>query len=182
MATVLIVIGSIATVVVLVIVVNLIGALMSYGDNVISRPATAQKSMTPHEMIVETLGWARDTAEVAGGTWTYGDGTSWDPHDTTGYTSQGCGGGTLNHYEIYLESAGSADPLAAAKRMMAHWKKLGYSARYVGSTDPSNGYLTQIAADLPNGAGITFAASNEGDTIIAYGQCSADRGLLKPSK
>ncbi|MEO7015283.1 MAG: hypothetical protein ABI130_04525, partial [Leifsonia sp.] len=77
---------------------------------------------------------------------------------------------------------GSADPVAAAKRMMAHWKTLGYSARYVGSTNPSNGYQTEIAADLPNGALIIYSTHNEGDTITAYGQCSAALANRDPSK
>jgi hypothetical protein len=79
---------------------------------------------------------------------------------------------------VDIVSTGVADPVAAAAKVVKHWQNLGYAVRYVGTTDPADNDLTEVAADFPDGGGLGYGVSTVNSAISASSECSTDPGLL----
>jgi hypothetical protein len=167
----------VGAVIVVVVAASLIGALMTTGQH-------KQSGQTPHTLLVHMIGHVEDTAVVAGGTWTFEDKSPWIPGDTSGYIGQPCGDKDSGpqQYTVEIVSAGVADPVAAAAKVVRHWQGLGYKVRYVGPTDPANGNYTEIAADFPAGGGLGYTVSEAISSIDASSECSTDPGLSIKTK
>jgi hypothetical protein len=144
--------------------------------------STSAKS--PHALLTAVLERTDATAVAAGGVWTFEDKTPWVPSDTSGYTGEPCGDldSGPNRYVVSINSAGVADPAAAAARVVTHWKSLGYQVRTVVPTQADNAQFTEVAADLPNGAGISYTVSTEISAIDAESECSSDPAMRHTTK
>ena len=147
-------------------------------------PQNKPSDQTPKTLLTHMLAQVNDTALAAGRTRTFEDKSQWSSTDTSAYIGQPCGptDSGPQQYQVDIVSAGVADPVTAAKKMVKHWQSLGYKVRYVGATDPTNGDYTEIAADFPNGSGLGYTVSKDISGIDASSQCSTDPAMSIKTK
>ena len=162
--------------VVVVVVVVLIGIIVSISSNA--------SSPSPRALLTRVIERTDDTAVTAGGVWTFDDKSPWVPSDTSGYTGVPCG--TLDagpqQYPVQINSGGVASPKAAAARVVKRWKILGYRVQTVVPTQADDSQLTELAADLGNGAQIVYGVSTKISTIDSLSECSSDPAMRVTTK
>ncbi|QDZ15343.1 hypothetical protein [Humibacter ginsenosidimutans] len=107
-----------------------------------------------------------------------------DPHAETwkpggvGIGPQSCGDGNDKHGQVSGAVFGPAskDPAADARRVAKGWKSHGYTVSVIAdqSKDASADHNVEIRADVPNGAVLSYFASDQVTSIDVTSECSAD--------